>query len=126
MSTSTAMPNSFGYSPVTIDTDTTVHTLYGQQIGGRKGYDPKNKGKRSYQPMLTFIAETREYVWGELRSGDRPSGKQIRDHLWNVRKALPAGVKQTYGRADPGFYCREAVEPYEESDTCPRHTIATN
>ncbi len=30
---------------VTIDTDTTVHTLYGQQMGGRKGYNPKNKGK---------------------------------------------------------------------------------
>src|SRR6202162_3070944 len=43
---------------VTIDTDTTVHTLYGQQMGGRKSYNPKNKGKRSYQPMLTFIAET--------------------------------------------------------------------
>jgi stalled ribosome alternative rescue factor ArfA len=36
---------------VTIDTDTTVHTLYGQQMGGRKSYNPKNKGKRSYQRM---------------------------------------------------------------------------
>jgi len=66
---------------VTIDTDTTVHTLYGRQMGGRKGYNPKNKGKHSYQPMLTFIAETREYVWGELRNGDRPTGKQIGDHM---------------------------------------------
>jgi hypothetical protein len=39
---------------VTIDTDTTVYTLYGQQMGGRKSYNPKNKGKKSYQPMLTF------------------------------------------------------------------------
>ena len=99
---------------VTIDTDTTVHTLYGQQMGGRKGYNPKNKGKKSYQPMLTFIAETREYVWGELRNGDRPTGKQIGDHLRNVGAALPPGVKQIYGRADSGFYCREAVEGYEE------------
>jgi hypothetical protein len=95
---------------VTIDTDTTVHTLYGQQRGGRKGYNPKNKGKKSYQPILTFLAETREYVWGELRNGDRPSGKQIGDHPRNVQKALPPGVKQIYGRADSGFYCREAIE----------------
>jgi len=88
---------------VTIDTDTTVHTLYGQQMGGRKSYNPKNKGKKSYQPMLTFIAETREYVWGELRNGDRPSGKQIGDHLRNVHAALPPDVKQIYGRADAGF-----------------------
>src|SRR2546426_1286475 len=99
---------------VTIDTDTTVHTLYGQQMGGRKSYNPKNKGKKSYQPMLTFIAETREYVWGELRNGDRPTGKQIGDHLRQVHAALPPGVKRIFGRADSGFYCREAVEAYEE------------
>ncbi len=45
---------------VTVDTDTTVHTLYGRQMGGRKSYNPSNKGKKSYQPMLTFLAETRE------------------------------------------------------------------
>ena len=45
---------------VTIDTDTTVHTLYGHQMGGRKSYNPKNKGRKSYPPMLTFIAETGE------------------------------------------------------------------
>ena len=101
---------------VTIDTDTTVHTLYGQQMGGRKGYNPKNKGKKSYQPMLSCIAETREYVWGELRNGDRPTGKQIGDHLRNVRAALPPSVKQIYGRADAGLYCREAVEAYEQLD----------
>src|ERR1022692_645542 len=63
--------------------------------------------------MLTFIAETREYIWGELRNGDRPTGKQIGDHLRNVHAALPPDVKQIYGRADAGFYCREAVEAYE-------------
>ena len=99
---------------VVIDTDTTVHTLYGKQMGGRKGYNPKNKGKKSYQPMLTFIAETREYVWGELRNGDRPDGKDIAQHIRNVCAALPGCVKQIYGRADSGFYCREAVEAYED------------
>ena len=105
---------------VTIDTDTTVHTLYGQQMGGRKSYNPKNKGKKSYQPMLTFIAETREYIWGELRNGDRPSGKQISEHIRKVCAALPSGVKQIYGRADSGFYCREAVEAYAE---CKAHFV---
>jgi hypothetical protein len=64
--------------------------------------------------MLTFLAETREYVWGELRNGDRPSGKQIRDHLRNVQKSLPPGVKQIYARADSGFYCWEAVQAYQD------------
>ena len=51
---------------VTLDTDTTVHTLYGNQMGARKSYNPKNKGKKSYQPMLTFLAETREYLQGDI------------------------------------------------------------
>ena len=98
---------------VTIDTDTTVHTLYGTQMGARKSYNPKNKGKLSYQPMLTFIAETREYLRGELRNGDRPTGKQIQDHLRSAIRSLPPGVNQVFGRADSGFYCGEAVEAYE-------------
>ena len=39
-----------GLKAVTLDTDTTVHTLFGQQMGGRKGYHPKNKGKKSACP----------------------------------------------------------------------------
>jgi hypothetical protein len=59
---------------VTLDTDTTVHTLFGHQMGGRKSCNPKNKGKNSYQPILTFLAETREYISGELRNGNRIRG----------------------------------------------------
>jgi hypothetical protein len=100
---------------ITLDTDTTVHTLFGHQMGGRRGYNPKNKGKKSYQPILTFMAETREYVAGELRNGDRPTGQQIARHLEGVFSALPAGVETIYARADSGFYCAQAVEAYEKA-----------
>ena len=99
---------------VTLDTDTTVHTVYGRQMGARKGYNPKNKGKKSFQPILTFLAETREYVAGELRKGDRPTGQQIAQHLESVSASLPPSVQTVYARADSGFYCREAVEAYEK------------
>src|SRR6266568_1850905 len=69
---------------VTLDTDTTVHTLFARQAGARKGYNPQHRGKKSYQPIPTFLAETREYVAGELRKGDRPTGKQIAHHLDGV------------------------------------------
>ena len=101
---------------VTLDTDTTVHTLYGQQMGGRKSYNPKNQGKRSYQPILTFLAETREYLAGELRNGDRPTGQQIAEHLKKVFAMLPGCVEQRFGRAAAGFYCWEAVEAYQQAD----------
>jgi hypothetical protein len=99
---------------VTLDTDTTVHTLFGHQMGARKGYNPQHKGKKSYQPILTFVAETREYLLGELHNGDRPSGAQIARHLERAWAALPAGVETVYARADSGFYCWEAVEGYDK------------
>lgn len=99
---------------VTIDTDTTVHTLFGNQMGARKGYNPKNKGKKSYQPILSFIAETREYAAGALRNGDRPSGREIAAHLDAVEQSLPPTVKRVHARADSGSYCREAIEAYEK------------
>jgi hypothetical protein len=36
---------------VTLDTDTTVQTVYGRQMGARKGYNPQHRGKKSYQRM---------------------------------------------------------------------------
>jgi hypothetical protein len=101
-------------STVTLDTDTTVHTLYGKQFGARKSYNPKNRGKKSYQPILTFLAETREFIAGQLRNGDRPSGAQIAAHLRTVFQLLPAVVVQVFARADSGFYCWEAVQAYEQ------------
>ena len=99
---------------VTLDTDTTVHTLYGKQFGARKSYNPKNRGKKSYPPILTFLAETREFIAGQLRNGDRPTGTQIAAHLRSVFQSLPAVVAQSFARADSGFYCWDAVQAYEE------------
>jgi hypothetical protein len=46
-----------GLKEVTLDTNTTVHTVYGRQMGARKGYNPKHRGKKSYEPILTFVGE---------------------------------------------------------------------
>jgi Transposase DDE domain group 1 len=101
---------------VTLDTDTTVQTVYGRHMGARKGYNPKRRGKKSYQPILTFLAETREFISGELRKGITVSGKQIAAHLDTVFAALPQGVERRYARADSGFYCLEAVQAYQKHD----------
>jgi hypothetical protein len=100
---------------VTIDTDTTVHTLFGHQMGGRKSFNPKNPGKKSYQPILTFLAETREYISGGLHNGDRHTGAQITRHLKGVFAALPLGIETIKARADAGFYCAAAVQTYERA-----------
>jgi hypothetical protein len=89
-----------------------MQTVYGRQMGARKGYNPQHRGKKSYQPILTFLAETRECGGGELRKGDRPTGKPIAAHLDSVFAGLPKSVERVYARADSGFYCWEAVAAY--------------
>jgi len=98
-----------GLTAITLDTDTTVHTLFGNQMGARQGYHPKNKGKKSYQPILTFLAETREYVSGQWHNGDCHTGAEIARHLKGVFAALPAQVEKIFARADSGFYGWPAV-----------------
>jgi hypothetical protein len=44
------------YKKINIDIDTTVETIYGNQQGGRKGHNTKNRGKKAYRPVLCFIA----------------------------------------------------------------------
>ncbi len=83
---------------VTLDTDTTVHTLYGSQMGGRVSYNPKNKGKRSCQPIPTFVAGTREFAAADCA---------------RVISNLPESAKKIRARADSGFYCWDAVKAYE-------------
>src|SRR5258705_5684447 len=91
-------------SAVVLDTDTTVHTLFGDQMGARKGYNPKNKGKKSFQPILTFLAETKEYIAGGWGNAARRPGKQIAAHWQMVFAFVPTMVKTLLARADSGFY----------------------
>jgi hypothetical protein len=87
-------------------------------MGGRISYAPKKKGAPTYQPIFTFLAETREYVAGQLHNGDRPSAQKIAAHLNQVfrtlREGAIAGVPQPElrARADSGFYCWLAVQTY--------------
>ncbi|MGA2078712.1 MAG: hypothetical protein ABSH52_34930, partial [Terriglobia bacterium] len=60
-------------------------------------------------------ALTREYIGGELRNGDRPTGAQIARHLEAVFAAVPRCVRKLFARADAGFYCWEAVQAYEKA-----------
>src|SRR6516164_10100482 len=76
---------------VTLDTDTTVPTLFGQQMGARKGYNPQHKGKKSYQPILTSQAGRGECVWGGLQNGAGRGGARGPRHREGPWPAWRAG-----------------------------------
>jgi hypothetical protein len=97
------------YSKIHISIDTTVETVFGNQQGGRKGHNTKNRGKKGYRPILCFIDETREYLLGRLRKGETISGKEAAAFILKIKYHLPGCVKQVLLRADGEFLSWESV-----------------
>jgi Transposase DDE domain group 1 len=57
-------------SRLIFDLDSTVVTVFGHQDGAEVGYNPRYRGKRSYNPLLCVEANS-SYLWDtELRTGN--------------------------------------------------------
>jgi hypothetical protein len=102
------------YPAIHINIDTTVETIYGSQQGGRKGHNPKNRGKKGFRPVLCFIQETREYFTGKLRRGETIGGEEMAGLIRTFKKYLPACVERVILRGDGEFISWEAVKAARE------------
>jgi hypothetical protein len=78
---------------LTLDLDTTVETVFGDQEGAAVGYNPRYKGRKSYHPILARIAETGAIVGAQLRPGDTTLGvddvEEVIRCVARVRAAAP-------------------------------------
>ena len=97
------------YRMIHLSIDTTAETIYGDQQGGRVGYNPRDRGKKAYRPVLCFIDETREYLLGKLRKGDVLDGVESGAFITRIKAHLPGCVKKVLLRADGEFFCWESV-----------------
>ncbi len=104
----------FSFETIHIDIDTTVETIYGNIEGARKGHNTKHRGKKALRPILAFIAETREYLCGNLRRGTTVSAEEFTTFIYNFTKAIPSCVKKVILRADGEFISGSACKSAEE------------
>jgi len=92
-----------GMETITLDLDSHVIPVFGRQHRAKRGYNPKKRGRSSYHPLMCFIGETRDYIGGVFRPGNRTSGYKAQDFLQSIMKKLPENrVKKL--RADSGFF----------------------
>lgn len=105
-----------GLREVALDLDSTVLTVYGKQGGARVGYNPHKPGKRSYHPLLCFIAETGDYLYGKLRKGDAASATGLIPFFKKCLNRLPDTVERIRVRADAGFYSGAFFDLLEARD----------
>ncbi len=94
-------------SRLVLDLDSTVITVFGHQedaaVGYNTCYNPRYRGKRSYDPLVCQEANY-AFLWdAELRTGKAGTWKGSRELLASCLLSLPAGIRESRVRADAGF-----------------------
>jgi len=97
------------YRRIHLSVDTTAETVYGNQQGGRVGYNTAHRGKKAYRPVLCFVDETREYLFGKLKKGDVLDGEEAAAFISQIKGQLPGCVKKVLLRADGEFFSWQSV-----------------
>jgi hypothetical protein len=92
---------------LTLDMDSHVKTVYGDQQRAKVGYNPKKPGRKSYHPLFCFIGETRDFLLGQFRAGNKYTSNGSIQLLKQCLELIPRHIRQLYLRADSGFYSFE-------------------
>jgi hypothetical protein len=89
------------HARLTLDLDSHVETVYGKQQRAKSGYPRKPGG---FHPLLCFIGETRDFLWGKFRPGNRYASQGAVEFLKECLKRLSCGMKAIFLRADSAFF----------------------
>jgi hypothetical protein len=90
-------------SRLVFDLDSTVVTVFGHQDGAAVGYNPRHRGKRSYDPLLCMEAPS-TYLWDtELRAGDAGTWAGSVELLDTCFANVPPEIRELRVRANAGF-----------------------
>jgi len=90
-------------SRLILDLDSTVVTVFGRQEGAEVGYNPRYRGKRSYDPLLCLEANS-SFLWDtELRPGNAGTWAGSVELLATCFGSLPPVIRELRVRADAGF-----------------------
>jgi hypothetical protein len=90
-------------SRLIFDLDSTVVTVFGHQDGAEVGYNPRYRGKRSYNPLLCMEANS-SYLWdAELRRGNAGTWDGSPELLDTCFANVPPEIRELRVRADAGF-----------------------
>lgn len=104
------------FGKITLDMDSTVRGVYGNQEGTAKGYNSKKKGQKSYHPLLCFVAENRECLHNWFRTGSAYSANGSVDFMKECFAKLPKRAWKIFVRADSAFFDGALLDLLESKD----------
>src|ERR1035437_3175313 len=93
-----------GLESITLDADSTVKSVCGNQEGAAKGFNTTKKGAKSYHPLLVFASEMKLLYHTWFRTGSAYTSNGIVDFLNEVKASLPKNIVKVFFRADSGFF----------------------
>jgi Transposase DDE domain group 1 len=90
-------------SRLIFDLDSTVVTVFGNQEDAAVGYNPRYRGKKSYDPLLCMEANS-SFLWdAELRPGNAGTWDGSLEVLETSFVNVPLQIRELRVRADAGF-----------------------
>jgi len=102
-----------GLKSITLDADSTVKSVCGNQKGAEKRFNTTKKGAKSYHPLLVFVSEMKLLYHTWFRSGSVYTSNGVVEFLKEVQSSLPRNVRKVFFRADSGFFSGELFDLLE-------------
>ena len=100
-------------SRLIFDLDSSVVTVFGRQEHAEVGYNPRYRGKRSYNPLLCIEANS-SYLWDtELRPGNAGTWDGSVELMATCFTNVPRDIRELRVRADAGFGFHPVLEILE-------------
>jgi hypothetical protein len=104
-------------SRLIFDLDSSVVTVFGRQERAEVGYNPRYRGKRSYNPLLCIEANS-SYLWdAELRPGNAGTWDGSVELMATCFLNVPCDIRELRVRADAGFGFHPVLEILEARAT---------
>jgi len=92
-----------------VDMDSTVCTVYGDQEGAMRGYNPRARGRRSYHPLFCFESMSGTSLMGRLRHGNAYTSSGAKEYLEQFFVQFHETEYTVRFRGDSGFYDKEII-----------------
>lgn len=105
-----------GLESITLDADSTVKSVCGNQQGAARGFNTTRKGAKSYHPLLVFVSEMKLLYHTWFRTGSAYTANGIVDFLKEVEASLPKNITKVFFRADSGFFSGKLFDLLESFD----------
>jgi hypothetical protein len=105
-----------GLRRISIDCDSTEQTVFGHQQGAAKGYNPKNKGKLSYHPLICFLSEMKIVLNSWFRTGSAYTSNGIVEFMKQTLAALPGTVRKIFFFFFSGFFNGQLFDLLDENE----------